>query len=127
MFNTRAFSKTSISVLLKGFLLVVVLPALIFMLFLALEKDYVGAWFWATSSVIGNLFLIIFSPKHKIRDGIKMLGFFSWVSIIILSLMPLLLVQDECIILRIPKALTFFLSFIGCSVFGVRVMRVFWR
>ena len=125
--KNSGFPKKTIFILLKVLFLVLAVPILIFILFFALEKDYVRAWFWSTIIGIGNLLLIIFSPQQKIKEGIKMLGFFSWAAIIVISLMPLVLVSRETIIINIAQALTLFVSFIGYSVCQIRTMRLFWR
>ncbi len=116
-----------IFVILKAFLLVLGVPILIFILFVALEKDYISAWFWATIIGVGNLLLIIFSPNQEIKEGIKMIGLLSWVSIIAISLIPLIVVSKEGIIICVAQSLTLFVSFIGYTVFHLRLMKLFWK
>jgi len=92
-----------------------------------MERDYVSAWSWSIIIGLGNLLLITFSRQQKIREGIKMLGFFSWAAITGLSLMLLALLFRERAVVIIAQVLTMFVTFIGCSVFQIRVMRLFWR
>jgi hypothetical protein len=67
-------------------IMVLLIPITIYILFLYLEKD---AWFWATTVGIGNLLLLFSSPNLKIAEGIRKLGYFNWMFIIAVSLMPI--------------------------------------
>ena len=116
-----------IKTLIKAIIIVLLIPIIISILFYYLEKNYVTAWVWGTVAGIGNLLLIIFSPNRKISEGIKMLGFFNWISIFFVSLVPILSFHNKDMVLDIIESLTLFLSFIGYSVFGVRTMRLFWK
>lgn len=87
-----------IRTLIKAIVIVLLIPIIIFILFHYLEKNYVHAWVWATVAGIGNLLLMFFSPNRKIGEGIKMLGFFSWISIIFISLVPILSFHDKDIV-----------------------------
>src|SRR4030067_988973 len=99
-----------IRTLIKAIIIVLLVPIIIFILFYYLERDYVSACVWATVAGIGGLLLIVFSPNQKISEGIKMLGFFDWIAIILVSLIPIISFHNRDILLDIFESLTLFLS-----------------
>ena len=113
-------SKTKNAV--KVFSAVLLLPGCIFLLLLYFGKDLVRAGFWATSIGIGNIMLLFSSPDYKIAEGIRKLRLFHWLFIIAVSLIPIFIIQGSNIIISIIESLCLFLSFIGYSVFQVRIM-----
>ena len=113
--------------LIKAIIIVLLLPIITFILFYHLERSYGDAWFWATILGTGNLLFIVFSPNRKMSGGIKMLGFFDWIGIVFVSLMPIISFHNKDLVLDIFESVTLFLSFIGYWVFGLRTRRLLWK
>lgn len=113
-----------IKTLIKIIIIALLIPIMIYILFLYLEKE---AWFWATMVGIGNLMLLFSSPDLKIGEGIKKLGLFNWMFTIAVSLIPIIFIPGNSIVIRLARSLALFVSFVGCSVFQVRLMELLRR
>jgi hypothetical protein len=108
-----------IKTLIKMAMMILLLPFIVYILFHYLDKD---AWFWTTMVGIGNLMLLFASPNLRIAEGIRKLGYFNWIFIWFVSLASIVFIPGDTLIIDIIRCAAIFMTFIGCSVFQIRIM-----
>jgi hypothetical protein len=119
MYRRTRGNMSMIKKFIKVIIMVFLIPIILYILFLYLGKD---AWFWAMFVCIGNIMLLICSPNRKIVERIRKLGLLDWMFIWFVSLASIIFIPGDTLIIRIIRCATFFMIFIGFSVFGIRIM-----
>lgn len=82
-------------------------------------------WSWTIAVAVGLLLLVIFSPRNKIADGLRLLPIIHWPFLLVVPIFIVLSLAHYGIELhvRIAMGLSFFIFETGMEVFWNRISR----